>query len=117
MKKFSIYKLRNRQEPVPFTQIRYRIIYEIKCTLNDRCYIGSSVDGTNRWNQHISGCLSPIYKHLTNVLLAHDVKEFGIESFTFRIMKRCFAMTDEERISIELDLIKSRQPFYNIAGK
>lgn len=118
MKNYSLYKNRRTEKKMPYVPVRYRAIYEIKCILNGRTYIGQTGDLTTRWNQHICGGLAPLsFAHLTNPFFIRDVQAYGIENFTFRILKRCFSMTDAEREALEQELIKARQPFYNIEGK
>jgi group I intron endonuclease len=118
MKKYRINRIGNVGivDRPPHTE--YKCIYEIRCVLNGRRYIGSSVDLTKRWNEHIMGCLSSlVFGSLTNVRLQRDVKEFGIENFTFRILKKCFTLSYDEMLALELQMIKEQQPYYNIEGK
>lgn len=60
-------------------------IYKITNTLNNKCYIGQSINIENRWKQHIyeSKNLRRHYKiHLA-------LSEFGIENFTFEVLEEC----------------------------
>lgn len=105
----------NKKDISSYVYQRYACIYEIRCVFNNRTYIGQTQDLNLRWNQHISGCLAPInFGHLTNIRLAQDVKEHGIENFTFRILKKCFGLTNEEREALERKFIDELKPYYNI---
>lgn len=54
-------------------------IYKITCKINNKCYIGKSINILNRWLHHIynNGCLE----------LKNDIKKYGIENFTFEILE------------------------------
>lgn len=60
-------------------------IYKITNTLNDKCYIGQSIDIKTRWMQHI-------YEGKRNVKegkLYPAMFKDGIENFTFEIIEEC----------------------------
>lgn len=56
-------------------------IYRIYNKLNNKSYIGRSIDIERRWKEHIGTKGS--------VLLHQDIKNFGIENFTFEILELC----------------------------
>ena len=60
-------------------------IYKITNTLNNKCYIGQSIDIENRWKQHIYE--SKNLRHHYKIHLA--LNEFGIENFTFEVLEEC----------------------------
>ena len=54
-------------------------IYKITCKINNKCYIGKSMNIFKRWETHI----------LCNeeTKLQKDIKKYGIENFTFEILE------------------------------
>lgn len=60
-------------------------IYKITNQLNNKCYIGQSIDIETRWKQHIYE--SKVLRHKYSLYLAmHDE---GIENFSFEILEIC----------------------------
>lgn len=56
-------------------------IYKITNTINNRCYIGQSINIRKRWIGHKnSKCDYPLYRAF---------KKYGIENFTFEILEEC----------------------------
>lgn len=60
-------------------------IYKITNTLNDKCYIGQSIDIETRWLQHIYE--SKTLRHKYKIYLA--LNEYGVENFDFEVLEEC----------------------------
>lgn len=61
-------------------------IYKITNTLNDKCYIGQSIDIQTRWTQHIYAGTHNIAR-LNKSKFYQAIKEDGIENFSFEILE------------------------------
>jgi group I intron endonuclease len=72
-------------------------VYKIKCTLNNKAYIGSSINIHKRWAKHKSNLNKN--KHI-NSHLQNSWNKYGISAFEFSII--------EENISLN-DLLKREQ--------
>ncbi len=82
-------------------------VYEIKCTKNDKRYVGVSKDIQRRWREH----RSMLYKgehHSCD--MQHDYNEYGENCFEFNILKTC---DYPEAKAFEEKIIQSTQPEYN----
>jgi group I intron endonuclease len=53
-------------------------IYQVKCVVNNKIYIGQSIDIIRRWNQHKYG--------KGNIILRNAIKKYGVENFEFTII-------------------------------
>lgn len=62
-------------------------IYQIKNLVNNKMYIGSSVNIANRWTQHLA--LLNLNKH-PNLHLQKSWDKYGKENFTFAILEEIF---------------------------
>jgi len=76
-------------------------IYKITNTLNNKCYIGQSIDIETRWLEHIYE--SKTLRHKYKIYLA--IKKYGIKNFTFEILEKCSlnrkVLDERERYWIE----------------
>lgn len=84
-------------------------IYCIKNLINQRCYIGQSVDIAHRWKQH------RIASSYLNLPLYVDIRELGLENFDFSIVCLC----DKEdltklELNTMLDYQRNGYSLYNI---
>lgn len=61
-------------------------IYKITNKINNKCYIGQSVDINKRWNAHIHSFNNiDVY----NYPLYRAFRKYGIENFSFEIIETC----------------------------
>lgn len=63
-------------------------IYKITNNINQKVYIGQSVDIYNRWNHHKSCCLNPNC-HEYNSPFYRALRKYGRDNFTFEIIEQC----------------------------
>lgn len=61
-------------------------IYKITNTLNNKCYIGQSVDIENRWKQHMLASRS-LTEGGDNYSIHKAIRKYGIENFIFEIIE------------------------------
>lgn len=61
-------------------------IYKITCKNNNKVYIGSSINITQRWSAHRSGL--KMAKHC-NPNLLNSYNKYGLESLVFEILEEC----------------------------
>jgi group I intron endonuclease len=59
-------------------------IYQIKNTIIDKVYIGSSSNVSLRWNQHLDQLYYKIHK---NYKLQEDYNKYGLSAFSFSILE------------------------------
>ena len=76
-------------------------IYSITCKVNNKVYIGSSINIAKRWREHLSLLRSD--KH-PNQYLQHTFTKYGEESFSFSIVVGCepemLLIEEEKQIKI-----------------
>lgn len=86
-------------------------IYKITNQLNDKCYIGQSVDIAKRWKDHAK-CGLGIDAPAGNKLYK-EMQEIGIWNFSWELLEECSRadLNDKERLYI--DLYKSKEYGYN----
>ena len=58
-------------------------IYKITNIINNKCYIGQSVDIENRWKAHLRAVEHPKYA------IHKAIKKYGITNFSFEIIELC----------------------------
>lgn len=80
-------------------------IYRITCLTNDKAYIGQSVDIRDRWKQHIKMALAHTS---TSNKLYQEMKQQGIENFTFEIVEEVARPQLNEREVYWIDFYKTR---------
>lgn len=80
-------------------------IYRITCITNDKAYIGQSVDIKERFRQHMKNALA--YSSTSNKLY-QEMKDKGIENFTFEILERMPREQLNEREVYWIDFCKTR---------
>lgn len=101
-------------ERVPIT-IPYGIsgIYMIKCLVNNKFYIGSSVDIKNRWKGHIEGLKRGNHnnRHLQNAW-----NKYGESNFVFSVVEVCEVEDLITREQHYIDEWKACKKGFNIAA-
>ena len=77
-------------------------IYKITNLINNKCYIGQSINIQRRWREHRARRgSSPLYK---------DMKIYGVENFSFEVIEECHI---NELNTKEIYWIKYYNSFYN----
>lgn len=73
-------------------------IYKITNTLNNKCYIGQSVDIERRWRHHKETMNNP-HIEAYNKELYKDMRSFGLDNFLFEVLEECFLeeLNDKEK--------------------
>lgn len=66
-------------------------IYIIKNTINDKVYIGQSVNAAERWMKH----LSDVRKKPDNQIIHRAMKKYGVENFYYQILEYQIENYDE----------------------
>lgn len=61
-------------------------IYKITNTLNNKCYIGQSIDIENRWKQHIRASRS-LTEGGDNYSIHKAIRKYGVKNFIFEIIE------------------------------
>ena len=89
-------------------------IYEIRNVLNNKVYIGSSVDIPERWNEHKRE-LSKNNHH--SILLQRAWNKYGEENFKFNILEKYSEneLLNREQYYLDLHMTYDRNKGYNIA--
>lgn len=82
-------------------------VYKITCLSNDKIYIGSSKDISNRFRQH--KYLLKKYKH-DNKFLQNDWNKYGESNFKFEILEEC---NEEDRFNLEQKYFDELEPFWD----
>ncbi len=85
-------------------------IYCITNKLNNKQYIGQSVNIFARWHQHISMTRRVAFDKNARLHLYFAMRKYGLDNFKFEIMELCdkSELNDRER-----DLIHTHKPTYN----
>ena len=63
-------------------------IYKITNQVNQKVYIGQSINIENRWKEHLQKCNS-IDDENYNYPLYKAIRKYGLESFKFEILEEC----------------------------
>ena len=63
-------------------------IYKITNKINQKIYIGQSVNISKRWTAHRNGAFNPNNGQY-NTPLYKAIRKYGIENFTFEILEEC----------------------------
>jgi group I intron endonuclease len=85
-------------------------IYIIENLINNKKYVGQSVDIAERWKRHIYESYD-IKSHLHNIYLYRSIRNYGIENFSFRIIE----VVDTDKLTErELYWYEKLKPEYNL---
>lgn len=87
-------------------------IYQIKCNINNKIYVGSSKDIHERWKSHIRSLRANNHH---NPYLQHTFNKYGLGVFVFEIIEEC---SKDDLITKEqyyLDLAFLEDNTFNIA--
>lgn len=86
-------------------------IYKITNQINDKCYIGQSLDIESRWKSHKKYSTS---KHLNNA-----IKKYGIDRFSFEVLYETTYKEnlDDEMVWIKLNIMEMAYIDYYKANK
>jgi len=79
-------------------------IYHVKCKINDKIYIGQSIDIERRWNQHKYG--------KGNIILRNAIEKYGIDNFEFSILEE-FVVKGKTKNQITEELYKKEQAWFD----
>lgn len=82
-------------------------IYKITNTINNKVYIGQSVDITARWTRHKNDCKKEKFSHYP---LYRSFNKYGIDNFTFEVIEECSKDCLDEREKYWIGYYNS---FYN----
>jgi group I intron endonuclease len=87
-------------------------IYLIRHIETDRCYVGSSVNVSRRWKEHLMRLRNGTHpaKHLSNAF-----KVYGEQAFEFTILEQCPMGDENIRIERENYWIARLKPVFNQA--
>lgn len=85
-------------------------IYQIKNIINNKKYIGSSININQRWSSHLSYLRNNKHR---NYRLQQSVNKNGLNNFEFKILELC---TEEKLSDIESKYIKQFQTFLKENG-
>lgn len=84
-------------------------VYQIRNKVNDKKYIGSSVNVRDRWRLHLSHLQRQIHG---NVYLQRAWNKYGVENFDFTVLIYC---DPENTLIYEQACLEGLKPEYNIA--
>ena len=87
-------------------------IYSITNTINNKKYIGQSVDIKQRWRQHIKAGICKIDTPAGNKLY-EAMAAAPISDFTFEVLQKCNANELDEKEAYYIKLYQSYQFGYN----
>lgn len=85
-------------------------IYKITCIINNKCYVGSSINIRNRWSEHKSKLKKN--KH-HSIFLQRSWNKYKERNFIFEIVEEC-EKTKEIILEREQFYIDSLSPSFNI---
>lgn len=88
-------------------------IYKITNLINQKCYIGQSVDIERRWRQHKTAA-NNISSDCYNYPLQRAFRKYGIENFSFEILIECSVYELDEKEEFYINKFNSLSQFgYN----
>lgn len=89
-------------------------IYKITNQINEKCYIGQSVNIEKRWIAHKSNAANSDFKYKTALYPA--IKKYGLSNFTFEIIEECLPDQLDEKEKYYIQYFNSISPNgYNLS--
>lgn len=89
-------------------------IYKITNLLNEKCYIGSSLNITERWYQHKTKLL---HKKHHSIKLQRAINKYGMDNFKYDIIEECNQESLIIREQYYIDFFDSYKNGYNSTPK
>lgn len=87
-------------------------IYKITNKINNKCYIGKSVDIYQRWNSHKSDSRS-IEDGGDTYTIHCAIRKYGLENFSFEIIENCLPEQLEKKEKFWIKYYNSYENGYN----
>ena len=72
--------------------MKHKVIYKITNKINQKVYIGQSVDVAKRWSQH----KTEAKKEKPSMIINQAMRKYGIENFTFEVVCSVIPVADEK---------------------
>lgn len=78
-------------------------IYKIENCINNKIYIGQSIDIAKRWSSHRADAFNPNIAKKYKSSLYNAIRKYGLDSFQFSIVERCASeeLNDKEMFWIK----------------
>lgn len=86
-------------------------IYIVRNSKTNDCYIGASEDIFRRWKDHCSIAFNKESNNY-NGLLYQNIREYGLDNFSFQILEECICEDLLERERFYFDLFEPRYNCY-----
>ena len=80
-------------------------VYSVRNTINNKIYIGQSIDVERRWSQHKYG--------KGNLILKNAILKYGLENFEFKILEE-ITTKNKNKIEITEELTKIEQKWFDL---
>lgn len=80
-------------------------IYEIINLINNKVYIGKSIDIERRWNQHKYG--------KTKLVISNSINKYGLDNFNFNILEE-INLNNLDKLTLEKKLVDLEQKWMDI---
>ena len=77
-------------------------IYKITNLINGKCYIGQSINITERWREHRTRYHQPSFKQF-NCPLYRAMRKYELKNFSFEVIEDCSYLEDENEYRKELN--------------
>ena len=87
-------------------------IYKITNKINNKCYIGQSVDIQQRWSKHLSAFNG---EHTPDYKIYRAFEKYGLQNFTFEVIEECEQQHLDEREIYWIEFYNSFAEGYNMS--
>src|SRR5271163_2921813 len=71
-------------------------LYRVTCLINNKIYIGQTVDPSSRWRGHKRDAANP------KVPFHHAIKKYGADNFDFEVIVSCRGQDNANELETEL---------------